>query len=95
MALLDRFRRRKGDETLPTARLLRTGRIVEGRVIDITSDAAGNITQVFYSYNIAGVEYESSQALSVEQQCRKAAYSPGASVTIRYDPRQPAHSLVV
>ena len=95
MALLDRFRRKKEEETLRTARLLRTGRIVEGRVLDVTLDVAGSITQIFYSYNIAGAEYESSQALGAEQQRRGADYFPGASIVIRYDPRQPGNSLVV
>jgi hypothetical protein len=95
MGILDRFRRKKEDETSRIARLLLTGRIVEGRVIDVLEDAEGNITQVFYNYNVSGVDYESSQALSPEQQRRKNWYSPGARVTIRYDPRQPPNSHVV
>jgi uncharacterized protein DUF3592 len=95
MALLDRFRNKKEDETSRAKRLLRTGRIVEGRVLDVASDGSGNDTQVFYSYNIAGVEYESSQTLNSEQRRRKADYAPGARVVIRYDPHQPANSIVV
>lgn len=95
MALLDRFRRKKEDETLRRARLLRTGRIVDGHVLDVTSDATGNITQIFYTYNIAGVEYETSQTLGVEQQSRKEDYAPDSGITIRYDPRQPGNSVVV
>ena len=41
-------------------------------------DADGNVTQVFYSYNVSGVDYESSQSLSPEQQRLKNRYIPGA-----------------
>jgi hypothetical protein len=95
MGFLDRFRRKKDDETSRIARLLVTGRVVEGRVIDVLEDGDGNFTQVFYNYSLAGVDYESSQALSLEQQRLKHRYIPGARVTIRYDPRQPANSIVV
>ncbi len=95
MGFWDRFRRRKDDEPSRIARLLLKGRIVEGRVVDVQEDGAGNITQVFYSYNISGVDYESSQSLNPEQQRLRARYIPGARITIRYDPRQPPNSIVV
>ncbi len=95
MGFWDPFRRRKDDESSRIARLLLTGRIVEGRVLDVLEDAAGNITQVFYSYNVSGVDYESSQSLSPEQQRLRSRYIPGARVTIRYDARQPPNSIVV
>lgn len=95
MSFLDRFRKKKEDESSRIARLLKTGRIVEGHILDITSDAAGRITQVFYAYNIAGVEYESSQLLDSQQQTVAKRYWPGARVEIRYDPRQPGNSVVV
>ena len=95
MGFLDRFRRKKDDETSRIDRLLVTGRVVEGRVIDVSEDAEGNIIQVFYNYSLAGVDYESSQSLSPEQQLLKSRYIPGSRVTIRYDPRQPPNSIVV
>ncbi|HEY6122336.1 MAG TPA: DUF3592 domain-containing protein [Pyrinomonadaceae bacterium] len=95
MSIFDRFRKKKEDEASRISRLLKTGRIVEGQVLDNTLNQAGRIVHVFYTYNVAGVEYESSQALSVEQQNPRKDYSPGAKVTIRYDPRQPANSVVV
>jgi len=95
MSFLDRFRKKKEDEAARISRLLKTGRIVEGLVLDNTLDQAGLITQVFYTYNVAGVEYESSQELGLHQQDPRKDYSPGAKVTIRYDPRQPANSVVV
>jgi hypothetical protein len=97
MPFLDRFRPRKDDpEGARRARLLRTGRIAEGTIVDISDESeSGTFTQIFYSYEIGGVEYESSQALDSEQQQRHLEYSPGARITIRYDPHQPGNSVVV
>jgi hypothetical protein len=95
MGFLDLFRRQKEDEASRRNRLLRTGRIVEGSTLDIVSDDAGNGTQIFYSYKVGGMAYESSQTLNSEQQSAKHNYRPGAQVTVRYDPRQPANSIVV
>jgi hypothetical protein len=97
MTFLDRFRRQKEDPELKRrARLLRTGRIGEGAVLDIRSDAeTGLIAQIFYHYTVNGVEYESSQSLDPAQQQRVIDYAPGARITIRYDPHQPANSVVV
>jgi hypothetical protein len=95
MSFLDRFRRKKEDEAARIARLTKTGRMVDGRIIDAVSDNAGTITQVAYAYEISGVQYESSQALSAVQQQRPSDYSPGRQIIVRYDPRQPANSVVV
>ena len=96
MGILDIFRRKKpGDEASRRATLLRTGRITEGSIFDVITDEAGTITQVFYSYEINGVEYESSQALDEGQKQRSADYFPGAHVTVRFNPRQPGNSVVV
>jgi hypothetical protein len=95
MSFLDRFRKKKEDESSRIARLLKMGRIIEGQILDVTSDPGGRITHVFYTYNIAGVEYESSQELDTQQQNSAKRYWPGARVEIRYDPRQPANSVVV
>jgi Protein of unknown function (DUF3592) len=95
MSFLDRFRNKQEDEASRISRLLKTGRIVEGQILDITSDRSGRITHVFYTYNIAGVAYESSQALDAQQQDTEKKYWPGVRVVIRYDPRQPANSIVV
>jgi hypothetical protein len=95
MSFLDRFRRKKEDEASRISRLLKTGRIVEGEILDVTSDRSGRTTHVFYTYNIAGVEYQSSQALDERQQDQSENYAPGMRVIIRYDTRQPANSVVV
>lgn len=96
MPFLDRFRRKKDDpEGARRARLLRAGRIAEGTIVDIGGETeSGSFTHIFYRYEISGVEYESSQVLSLEQQQRQTEYSPGSRITVRYDPHQPGNSVV-
>ena len=95
MSFRDLFRRKQEDEDSRFSRLAVRGRITDGIVIDVKSDELDRITHVFYTYNIAGVEYESSQELNAEQRTREASYAPGSAITIRYDPRQPGNSVVV
>jgi hypothetical protein len=96
MGLLNIFRRKKvDDEPARRARLVRTGRVVEGIILDVRGDSAGGVTHIFYSYVISGVGYESSQALDDQQRLREAEYAPGARVTVRYDRGRPFSSVVV
>ncbi|HMF58205.1 MAG TPA: DUF3592 domain-containing protein [Pyrinomonadaceae bacterium] len=96
MSFLDRFRRPKEDpEAARRNRLLRMGRITEARVLEAAQDGQGTITQILYSYEISSVEYESFETLDNDQRSRPSAYSPGATILIRYDPRQPGNSIVV
>lgn len=76
------------------ARLLLTGRIADGMIFDTQTDESGTIF-IFYSYNISGVDYESSQTLNHDQRRRQEEYKPGASITVRFDPRHPTNSVVV
>ncbi len=69
--------------------------MTDGRIIDAVSENDGRITQVTYTYMLAGVLYESSQSLNDLQQQRSIDYAPGKQIVIRYDPRQPANSIVV
>ena len=95
MSFLDYFRKRIEDEASRVARLSKTGRMADGRIIDAVSDHDGRITQVTYTYMLAGVQYESSQDLSESQQQRSNDYAPGKQIVVRYDPRRPANSVVV
>ena len=95
MSFLDRFRKKTEDEASRIARLSKTGRMADGRIIDAVSDNEGHIIQVTYSYTLAGVQYESSQELSDLQRQRAGDYAPGKQIVIRYDPRSPANSIVV
>lgn len=95
MSFLDRFRKRTEDEASRIARLSKTGRMTDGNIIDAVSDNSGRISQVTYTYTLAGVLYESSQKLDIQQQERSNDYAPGKQIVVRYDPRQPANSIVV
>ena len=96
MPLLDLFRKKKVDvEALRRTRLLQAGRITDGVVMDTGNDDSGSVRQIYFSYEVSGVEYESSQLLDSDQRLREADYSPGAHVTIRYDPQRPGNSIVV
>ena len=95
MSFLDRFRKKIEDEASRIARLSKTGRMTDGNIIDAVSDNEGRIIEVTYTYMLAGVQYESSQPLSVQQQARSNDYAPGKQIVVRYDPRRPANSIVV
>ena len=96
MPLSNLFRRKKTDpEAERRARLLAGGRIADGIILDTGNDEAGSIRQIYYRYEVSGVEYESSQLLDDSQRQHEGTYCPGASVTIRYDPHQPGNSVVV
>jgi len=95
MSFLDRFRKKTEDEASRIERLSKTGRMADGRIIDVVSDDNNLITEVTYTYTLAGVQYESSQALSELQQQHASDYAPGKQIVIRYDPRSPANSIVV
>lgn len=69
--------------------------MTDGNIIDAVSDPNGKITEVTYTYMLAGVLYESSQALSEAQKQHDGDYAPGKQIIVRYDPRQPANSIVV
>jgi hypothetical protein len=95
MSFLDRFRKKVEDEASRITRLSKTGRMTDGNIIDAVSDINGRITEVTYTYMLAGVLYESSPALNSLQQERSNDYAPGKQIIVRYDPRQPANSIVV
>ncbi|HKR00935.1 MAG TPA: DUF3592 domain-containing protein [Pyrinomonadaceae bacterium] len=96
MPLSNLFRKKKADpEAERRARLLQQGRITEGVIMDTGDDESGTIRQIYFHYEVSGVEYESSQLLSEEQRQSQISYAPGARVTIRYDPHRPGNSVVV
>ncbi|HVF27632.1 MAG TPA: DUF3592 domain-containing protein [Pyrinomonadaceae bacterium] len=96
MGILDLFRRKTvDDETTRRANLRRAGRIAEGIIFDVANDEAGAIREIFFSYNINGVDYESSQTLDPEQSLSHSDYTPGTRITVRYNPQHPGNSVVV
>lgn len=96
MSIWNLFQTEKpGTEADNYKRLMRAGRITEGKVIDSDGASVEEITQIFYIYSINGADYESSHLLTIDQRMRQANYAPGATVTVRYDPHQPSNSIVV
>ena len=94
MGLFDRLRKKKA----PTAderrnSLLSSGRITEGLIIDTDLDAAGREI-AYYVYTLNGVDFESSELLTEEQQSHPIKYAPGAKVGVRYDPRNQGNSVL-
>ncbi len=96
MSFLDIFRRKNIDiEAERRERLLQHGRITDGVVIDIGAEETGDPHVIYYNYSVSGVDYESSQTLNDGQQNRPHEYAPGATINVRFDPRQPGNSVVV
>ncbi len=82
--------------------LVKTGRIIDGTVLDISvlseaeSGHPNGLDLILYKYEIAGVVYECSQDVSALRNfvdihaCRL-----GFPCSVRYDPHQPENSIVV
>ena len=80
--------------------LVKTGRIIDGTVIDIaelaTEDGQPSIDLIIYKYEIAGVVYECAQDVTVLKSfvdihaCRL-----DFPCSVRYDPHQPGNSIVI
>ena len=47
-----------------------------------------------YSYTLNGVDFESSDNLTEDQQKERIKYAPGAKVGIRYDPKNQGNSVI-
>ncbi len=72
--------------------LIAYGRVTEGRILDLYHEDGQVI--IYFRYKIANVDYETSQQLSAEQIERGHLYVPGASVSVRFDPKRPGISRV-
>lgn len=96
MSLRNFFRRKQIDtDDARRARLLQQGRIADAVVIDVAASDTDDPNVIYFAYEVSGVDYQASEVLSTEQRQRPLDYSPGASITIRYDPHQPGNSIVV
>ncbi len=69
------------------------GRITEGRVVETLPELDGGLT-IFFCYSLSNVQYETAYRLNDEQMERQHKYVPGASITVRYDPRNPGSSMI-
>jgi hypothetical protein len=94
MGFLDKIRRKKENNADERRRdLLVRGRITDGVILDSEIDKNGREI-VIYLYTLNGVDFESSDLLTAEQQSDPVRYAPGAKVGIRYDPRNQGNSIV-
>jgi hypothetical protein len=69
--------------------LVATGQICDASLVEIRIDL------VFYSYAVRGVVYTASQDVSRLGQCIPTDLSAMGSVSVKYDPRNPANSIVI
>jgi hypothetical protein len=65
------------------------GKMADAELADIRDDV------LFYSYGVRGVEYTASQDVTTLQEYLPRDYSEVGPVAVKYDPRNPANSIVV
>lgn len=96
MGLFDIFRKKSNEDIEREFRekLIRSGRITDGVIIDNETLETGKIV-VFYVYSVQGADFESSEVLSDEQAQESIRYAPGAHVGVKYDPKHHGSSILV
>ncbi len=95
MSLFNIFKSKKKLNIKENREMLQAqGRITDGLIIDSETNEAGEHI-AFYTYNIQGVDFESSEILTVEQLQNPIQYAPGAKVGIRFDPKNNGNSKIV
>lgn len=91
---------RKSAEELEQIRrdhLVRHGRLIDGSILDWTEHPeTGDMGSMHYRYDIAGVTYECAQDLThLKDFVTVDASCLGMPSTVRYDPKNPANSIIV
>jgi hypothetical protein len=80
-------------------RLGEIGRITDGTVIDVhelVDDPERPSTLLIYQYDVAGVSYEASQDVTyLRQWINLQSCRLGVPTSVRYDPANPANSMVI
>jgi hypothetical protein len=71
------------------AHLVATGKITDAMLVEIRENL------VFYSYLVRGVEYTASQDLARVPGEAAVDFSGVSALSVKYDPRNPANSIVV
>jgi len=71
------------------AMLVAHGKMGDASLTEVRED------HVFYAYLVRGVEYTASQDVSLLRQYMPPDLSQVAAVSVRYDPRNPANSIVL
>ena len=100
-----KLRKRPTEEELERQRrqhLVKTGRIIDGTIIDISdvdavdSGRDGGMHLILYKYEIAGVAYECSQEVtSLKEHVNIHECRLSFPCSVRYDPRRPVNSIVI
>jgi hypothetical protein len=89
------LRRRPTPEELERRRrasLHRTGKMGDGEIVDVEAASAS----IVYSYSVAGVVYTASQDLMALQSLLPTdAMTMVGPVSVKFDPRNPANSIVL
>jgi hypothetical protein len=79
--------------------LNKIGRITDGTVIDVQEVATdGHLpaTMLIFQYDVGGVSYEASQDVTyLRQHLNLHSCRMGLPTSVRYDPQNPANSIVV
>ena len=65
------------------------GKMADAELAEIRDDV------LFYSYGVRGVEYIASQDVTTLQNYLPQDYSEVGPVSVKYDPRNPANSILV
>jgi hypothetical protein len=68
--------------------LLSTGKMGDANLVEVRDDL------LVYSYEVRGVEYTASQDIS-KLRAFVPGGLPGGHITVKYDPRNPANSIVL
>jgi hypothetical protein len=86
-------------EALRRQRINALGRITDGTVLDVQeldSDTSHPMQLVFYTYDVAGVQYECSQDVThLRQYLDLHSCRIGVTTSVKYDPHSPGNSIVV
>jgi hypothetical protein len=87
------LRRRPTPEEIERLRRLminRLGKLGDGQILDVEGDL------IVYSYSVAGVVYTASQdTTNLEQKLPPDRMSMVGPVSVKFDPRNPANSIVL
>lgn len=71
------------------AQLVATGKISDAMLVEIREN------RVFYTYSVRGVEYTASQDISRLADKAEVDFSGISAMSVRYNPRNPANSIVM
>ena len=94
MGIFDKFSRKKAfDPGERRRKLLSSGRITVGTVIDTRVDESGTEYAV-YIYSLNGVDFESADELTDDQKLEADKYVPGAKIGVRFDPKNQYDSII-